>query len=269
MLTNAKNRYKLIVVVAVVAAAGGGTVLMFGPLTNLFITTGASSSGTRDRLTHSIAAIFATAETNAESLPEEPANGKSIVFKYPDAAAQNVFLSGDFNDWQKEILVKNAAGVWERKRVLSDDTDHVYQFVVDGKAQSDPLNPVAIDIPQRGPCSVIAAGVTDIAAAVAPAAAIAPPAAQEPAPAIESCVLSGTVRDQKGKPVAKAVVKISSDGEEYLRVLSLKDGTFQVEGLLPGTYAVKAWKERFAPREVNITVSSASFTLDFEITRKK
>lgn len=276
MLTNAKNRYKLIIVIATLAAFGCVAVFLSGPLISLLGGGTSERSGLAQKLARLFPSVFGNAGDAAEEVPSVPAAGKTIVFTYADPTAKAVLLSGDFNDWQKEAMLRKAAGRWELSRKITDDTDHVYQFVVDGSIKADPGNAITLDQPMRGACSVIVAGVKELVVTVPPLAA--PTTAQatavvqasqpQPAP-VESCMLSGSVRDRKGKAVGKAVVKISSEGEEYLRVISNDDGSYQVEGIPPGTYAVKAWKERYAPREVNVSISSSSYTLDFTIDRKK
>ena len=66
---------------------------------------------------------------------------RKVVFTLDAPQAREVFLAGDFNDWNKEKhpLKKNAKGVWEKIAMLFPGR-YEYKFFVDGQWESDPEN---------------------------------------------------------------------------------------------------------------------------------
>ena len=64
---------------------------------------------------------------------------KKIQFKYFDPKAKEVYLAGDFNNWnpQKKLMKKQENGEWVI-RVLLDPGKVEYKYVVDGKWVNDP-----------------------------------------------------------------------------------------------------------------------------------
>ena len=66
---------------------------------------------------------------------------RKTVFSLDAPQAKEVFLAGDFNDWNKEKhpLKKNAKEVWEKTAMLFPGR-YEYKFLVDGQWESDPEN---------------------------------------------------------------------------------------------------------------------------------
>jgi hypothetical protein len=64
----------------------------------------------------------------------------TYVFYYKNAAAKNVFLLGDFNDWNPYSLPmrQNASGLWEGEADILPGS-YTYVFLVDGVYIRDPL----------------------------------------------------------------------------------------------------------------------------------
>lgn len=68
---------------------------------------------------------------------------KEIVFSVMAADAREVFLVGDFNNWQADDsgrMSKNGDGSWHKRLSLNSGV-HRYRFVIDGKWRDDPNNP--------------------------------------------------------------------------------------------------------------------------------
>ena len=68
--------------------------------------------------------------------------GKGTRFELPGyGGAKEVYLIGDFNGWEEEVLWMEREGeVWTTSYVLKPG-NHAYKFVVDGKHILDPRNP--------------------------------------------------------------------------------------------------------------------------------
>lgn len=68
----------------------------------------------------------------------------SVEFKLLAPEAKQVFLTGDFNNWEGSSeayrMRKNKDNVW-RKKVKLQPGRYEYQFVVDGQWWTDPENP--------------------------------------------------------------------------------------------------------------------------------
>lgn len=63
-----------------------------------------------------------------------------VVFSLEQPDAQEVFLSGDFNEWStraERMIRHNGDGHWE-KRLMLPPGRYEYQFLVDGKWTPDP-----------------------------------------------------------------------------------------------------------------------------------
>jgi len=62
------------------------------------------------------------------------------IFYYKDPRAKNVYIVGDFNNWNpfSTPMRKNKAGIWEIELDLLPGT-YSYRFVVDGMFKLDPL----------------------------------------------------------------------------------------------------------------------------------
>lgn len=61
-----------------------------------------------------------------------------VTFSYESAEAKEVFLMGDFNDWNpKTHPMKNEGkGVWKKTLMLSPEK-YEYRFLVDGEWRTD------------------------------------------------------------------------------------------------------------------------------------
>lgn len=80
-------------------------------------------------------------------------------------------------------------------------------------------------------------------------------------------VLSGTVRDEVGKPVANAhITARNAQTSQSVDAVAETDGSFTVPGLHAGTYAVTATASGFAPTHTEITITgSAKPTLNLNL----
>lgn len=76
-----------------------------------------------------------THEFSAADFSPPRVEGKKIVFFYHDDAAQAVFLSGDFNDWEiaKTAFTKMPNGFWRAEIAVLPAGKYRYKFVADGK----------------------------------------------------------------------------------------------------------------------------------------
>lgn len=75
-----------------------------------------------------------------------------VMFTFTDAAAQEVYLVGSFNDWNrtKDEMTSAPGGVFTAEMDL-EDGDYEYRFYIDGKKYSaDPLNKAGFDDEARG-----------------------------------------------------------------------------------------------------------------------
>jgi len=63
------------------------------------------------------------------------------MFSFEAAAAGEVILMGDFNDWnpKKHPMRNDGNGIWSKTVVLSPGK-YEYKFFVDGKWKKDPQN---------------------------------------------------------------------------------------------------------------------------------
>ncbi len=71
------------------------------------------------------------------------ATPEGIRFTYYDPTAQQVYLAGDFNNWDPTALPmeRDETGLWSVTLRLSPGR-HEYKFVVDGQWVADPANPI-------------------------------------------------------------------------------------------------------------------------------
>jgi 5'-AMP-activated protein kinase regulatory beta subunit len=68
---------------------------------------------------------------------------KKITFKFQSDDAREVFLLGDFNNWNpKPGLMKKGADGWWEKTVFLNPGSYEYKFKVDGEWINDPENPL-------------------------------------------------------------------------------------------------------------------------------
>jgi 1,4-alpha-glucan branching enzyme len=73
---------------------------------------------------------------------------RRVSFKITAPEAQQVFLSGSFNDWRYDAtpLKKDATGCWKTQVSLSPGT-YEYRFVVDGTWFDDAECPLRVENP--------------------------------------------------------------------------------------------------------------------------
>ena len=65
---------------------------------------------------------------------------KNIQFEFRDAGAKEVFVSGDFTNWDKKLPLRRLPrGIWRRKIGLKPGR-YEYKFIVDGAWRIDPHN---------------------------------------------------------------------------------------------------------------------------------
>lgn len=88
--------------------------------------------------------------------------------------------------------------------------------------------------------------------ALAPSsAALAQPAA------VARAGVSGAVRDGEGLLIARATVSLTADGGALARVVETTDGRFSIDGLPPGSYALRVFAGGFAAEELAVTIPAA------------
>ena len=84
-----------------------------------------------------------TAAKSAVSVKKKRKTLPSTEFSVYAPAAKEIFLAGDFNNWQsdsKDFRLRRFKGdIWKKKVQLKPGT-YEYQFVVDGKWWTDPAN---------------------------------------------------------------------------------------------------------------------------------
>lgn len=73
-----------------------------------------------------------------------------VKFTYKGDRARDVFLAGDFNNWNAEAdrMEKDQYGLWYRVKRLTRGR-YLYQYVVDGKWMTDMNNPYAVRDPNN------------------------------------------------------------------------------------------------------------------------
>ena len=66
---------------------------------------------------------------------------KKVTFSVQAAGAHQVFLMGDFNNWDPKThpMKKSGGGIWN-KTVMLQPGKYEYKFLIDGEWQEDPQN---------------------------------------------------------------------------------------------------------------------------------
>ena len=66
---------------------------------------------------------------------------QKVTFSLKNTEAKEVFLTGDFNNWQpeKHPMRKDKRGTW-KKQVMLSPGNYEYKFLVDGQWREDPQN---------------------------------------------------------------------------------------------------------------------------------
>lgn len=67
-------------------------------------------------------------------------NHNKYIFYYENTSAKNVYIAGDFNNWNPFSLPmrKNKSGIWEAELDIPQGS-YSYRFIVDGIHRKDPL----------------------------------------------------------------------------------------------------------------------------------
>ena len=78
-----------------------------------------------------------------KDLPDQKMKRKRVQFTLEAPTAREVFVAGDFNDWNlgKHPLKKVENGMWNKTVILPAGT-YEYKFYIDGRWQLDPQNEV-------------------------------------------------------------------------------------------------------------------------------
>jgi len=79
-----------------------------------------------------------------------------ILFTVEAPGANQVELTGDFNEWAEPIVMNDddEDGIWVAIASL-DSGVYQYKFIVDGQWKPDPLNPISVDDSHSGKNSVV------------------------------------------------------------------------------------------------------------------
>jgi 1,4-alpha-glucan branching enzyme len=66
---------------------------------------------------------------------------QKVIFSIAAPKAKEVFLAGDFNNWDHKAhpMKKDSNGVW-KKSVMLSPKQYEYKFLVDGDWKEDPQN---------------------------------------------------------------------------------------------------------------------------------
>lgn len=89
---------------------------------------------------------MAIAKTSEAAAPK--ATKRRVTFKLFAPEAQEVLLSGNFNEWAYDVLPlkKDPSGVWKTLVSLAPGT-YEYRFIVDGQWRDDPECPLRVENP--------------------------------------------------------------------------------------------------------------------------
>ena len=73
--------------------------------------------------------------------PKQEMKRQRVTLSLNAAEAKEVFLMGDFNNWNPKIhpMKSDGNGIWS-KTVMLYPGEHEYKFLVDGNWQEDPRN---------------------------------------------------------------------------------------------------------------------------------
>jgi 5'-AMP-activated protein kinase regulatory beta subunit len=73
--------------------------------------------------------------------PTAKTKNRRVTFSLMATAAEEVFLVGDFNNWdeKKHPMKKDESGKWKKDIIVAPGR-YEYKYVVDGKWQIDPAN---------------------------------------------------------------------------------------------------------------------------------
>ena len=73
--------------------------------------------------------------------PKQKIKNQKVTFSVSAPEAEEVFLTGDFNEWdpKKYPMEKDSNGVW-KKTVMLAPSQYEYKFIIDGDWKEDPRN---------------------------------------------------------------------------------------------------------------------------------
>jgi chromosome partitioning protein len=94
----------------------------------------------------------ATSDAEADRAGHDDPRARQVIVRYRDAAARDVRIAGDFNDWVPDRGVlshidSDGGGRTWTKILALEPGIYQYRYVVDGEWQSDPENPEAVETP--------------------------------------------------------------------------------------------------------------------------
>jgi 1,4-alpha-glucan branching enzyme len=75
------------------------------------------------------------------SKSKQKIKSRKVTFSIAAPKAKEVFLAGDFNNWDPEThpMIKDSNGVW-KKSVMLVPSQYEYKFIIDGDWKEDPRN---------------------------------------------------------------------------------------------------------------------------------
>jgi hypothetical protein len=73
---------------------------------------------------------------------------------------------------------------------------------------------------------------------------------------IQTGYIKVTVKDQEGTPLPKTVIKLSRDGQEVKKITTDQTGEYKFEGLEPGRYIIKVWKQEYDVQEKTVELTN-------------
>jgi len=160
---------------------------------------------------------------------------QGVEFVYVNPSAQNVFVAGNFNEWNpsRDALSKDKKGVWRLVLPLKPG-HHQYKFVVDGAWLADPTNTTTADDGFGGVNSVI-----EVKSA---------PTATSSKSKV-TCAVSGGVKFVYKNPSAQKVYVAGSfnswntqsdplikDGDTWTLIKKLPKGVYQYKFVVDGAW---------------------------------
>lgn len=82
---------------------------------------------------------MAKKEETKTSKPAKKPVTKKVSFEYPAPDAHQVYLSGEFNDWDglANPMKKDKKGIWKTTVSLAPGR-YQYRFLIDGRWENDP-----------------------------------------------------------------------------------------------------------------------------------
>jgi 1,4-alpha-glucan branching enzyme len=77
----------------------------------------------------------------AKAKPRQKTKNQKVIFSLNAPEAKEVFLAGDFNNWDNKThpMEKDSNGVWKKTMMLTP-SQYEYKFLIDGDWKEDPRN---------------------------------------------------------------------------------------------------------------------------------